>query len=177
MLQLWNPDRWRVGKELTALQREMDRLFDDFTAQLPQLTRRGDVDFVPACNVEETDSNYLVSVDVPGMKKEDLKIELSSNVLTISGEHKEERKEGKKSQRITERYEGCFERSFHLPDIADSAKIEANYADGVLNIGIPKMAKGQTKQIPIGGSKSSPKIAVKEAPTKPVASAPKSAAA
>lgn len=168
MLQLWNPLPWRFGKEFQPLQRETDRWFEDLSSHFPRLSSRKDVDFVPACDVEETDSNYLISLDIPGMKKEELKVDFSNNVLTISGEHKEEKREEKKNRRLTERYQGSFERCFHFPDVSVATNIEANYSDGVLRISVPKVATSQKKQIHIGEGKSAPKVTVQT---------PKSAAA
>jgi HSP20 family protein len=176
-LDLWNPERWHAGRELTSMQRDMDRFFEQFASQFPRLPVNKNIDFVPACDVEETSTQYLLSVDVPGMKKEDLKVELVDNVLTIAGEHKEEKKEEKKNQKITERYQGRFERTFTLPNTTESAKVEANYTDGVLHIAIPKTAAAKPKQIPIGDGKSAPKVVTKEQAAKPSTEIPKSAAA
>ena len=174
-LDIWNPEKWQTGRDLVSLQREMDRLFDRFSSHFPTLPTNKGFDFVPACDVEETDTQYVFKMDAPGMKKEDLKVELVDNVLTISGEHKEEKREGKK-KRITERYQGRFERSFSLPNSSDSTKIEANFADGVLHIAVHKAAAAKAKQIPIGEGKPVQKVTGKE-PIKSSAETSKSVAA
>ncbi|WP_456428861.1 Hsp20/alpha crystallin family protein [Nitratifractor sp.] len=96
------------------------------------------VDFVPAVNTRETDDAYYIEVDLPGVKKEDINIDVKDNVLTISGERKieEERKEDD-FYRVESVY-GTFERSFTLPEDVDVDKIEAEAKDGVLTVKIPK---------------------------------------
>ena len=96
------------------------------------------VDFVPAVNTREADDAYYVEVDLPGVKKEDISIDVKDNVLTISGERKveEERKEDEFYR--VESFYGKFERSFSLPEDVDADKIEAEAKDGVLTVKIPK---------------------------------------
>ena len=96
------------------------------------------VDFVPAVNTREADDAYYVEVDLPGVEKEDISIDVKDNVLTISGERKleEERKEDEFYR--VESFYGKFERSFSLPEDVDADKIEAEAKDGVLTVKIPK---------------------------------------
>jgi len=95
---------------------------------------------LPAVNISETDDHYEVEMAAPGMKKEDFKIELDNNVLTISSEKSEER-EGSGNEKYTRRefsYQS-FQRSFTLPkEVVDEEKIKAHYKDGVLHLLIPK---------------------------------------
>lgn len=102
---------------------------------------------VPAVNVKETNENFIVEVAAPGKKKGDFEIELDHNMLTISSEIKEENKDEKFTRR--EFSYSAFKRSFTLPDSIDSAKIAANYEDGVLVIELPKReeAKIQPKRL------------------------------
>ncbi len=94
--------------------------------------------------VEETEGHYLMRFDLPGVKKNDLKIEVKNDVLTVSGERKDIRKK--------ENYGayGSFEQAFTLPEGVDTDKIEANLEDGVLQLAVPKLAEKQPKQIKIG---------------------------
>jgi len=106
---------------------------------------------LPAVNIAETDNQYEVELAVPGLKKEDFKINLEESVLTISAENKKEAvEEGKKVTRKEFSY-SSFSRSFTLPEIADSDNIQASYTDGVLSITIAKKKeeKAQAKQIQI----------------------------
>ena len=156
MLSLWSTETTNPWREFASLQRRMDRLFDDFTRYEPRAENSSAVDFVPACDLDETDRHYLIALDIPGMSKDQLQVEITGNTLTISGEKKEEKKEGKGAQRSYERFHGRFERSFTLPDLAASDKVEARYDDGVLRISVPKSeeAKAKTRKIQIGEGKS-----------------------
>lgn len=157
LLDIWRPSSTNPWRELNALQRRMDRFFDEvpsFTSAFSTAEFRKDIDFVPACDFEETDNAYLVSLDVPGMTKDQLQVELSGNTLTISGEQKEEKTEGKGAQRCVERYHGRFERTFTLPQASETDKVEAHYKDGVLRIAVPKAVSTKARKIQIGEGKS-----------------------
>ncbi len=156
ILDVWRPEQMNPWRELVSLQKQMDRLFTDFSRVESNDDYEKDVDFVPACDFEETENAYLISLDVPGIRKDELQVELSGNTLTIAGEQSEEKKEGKGAQRSYERYHGRFERSFTLPQVAESEKVEADYKDGVLRIALPKSEamKMKTRRIQIGEGKS-----------------------
>ena len=104
---------------------------------------------LPAVNIKETENSYEVEMAAPGMKKEDFKIELDNNVLTISSERTEESQEGNGKDRYSRRefsYQS-FQRSFSLPkEVVDEDKIEAHYMDGVLQLSIPKKEMAKQKQ-------------------------------
>lgn len=105
--------------------------------------------FSPAVNTREDDKAYYIHADLPGVAKEDIHIDLKDNVLTISGErkHKEEVKE--KDYYKLESFYGKFQRSFTLPEDANSDSIDASTENGVLNITIPKAAPKESKKIEI----------------------------
>lgn len=105
--------------------------------------------FSPAMDVAETDSQYLVSLDLPGMKIEDVKIELHEDRLTVSGSRKPtERSDGIQFHR-EERSFGTFKRTLVLPKSVDTEKVDASYEAGVLTIAVPKLAKAQPRTIEI----------------------------
>lgn len=134
---------------------EMDRFFDDWGRQdTPTARVYEDRNFTPACEVSETDEHYLMSVDLPGMKKEDIKIEVSDNVLTVSGERKRESSE--KGQRVQhyEKSYGFFKRSFSLPSSIEADKVEARYEDGVVELYLPKVQAAKPRHIEIQSGKS-----------------------
>src|SRR5678815_1843415 len=103
---------------------------------------------LPAVNISETDDHYEVEMAAPGMKKEDFKIELDNNVLTISSEKSEEYQDGNEKERYSRKefsYQS-FQRSFSLPkEVVDEDKIEAHYQDGVLQLSIPKKERAKQK--------------------------------
>jgi HSP20 family protein len=104
---------------------------------------------LPAVNIKETENSYEVEMAAPGLKKDDFKIELDNNVLTISSEKSEETQEGNGNEKYSRRefsYQS-FQRSFTLPkEVVDEDKIEAHYREGVLQLRIPK--KEMAKQKP-----------------------------
>ncbi len=130
------------------MQRMIDRLFDEFPYEWPALSRRFDEVIAPM-DIFETDKGYEIEAEVPGMKKEDIEVNVTDRVLTIKGEKVDERKEEKKGARILERSYGVFERSFTLPEDADPDKIEAKYDNGVLKLLIPKRPESKSKKVKI----------------------------
>jgi HSP20 family protein len=102
---------------------------------------------LPAVNIKETENSYEVEMAAPGMKKEDFKIELDNNVLTISSEKSEEWKDNGKDKYSRREFSyQSFQRSFSLPkEVVDEDKIEARYKDGVLLLSIPKQEKAKQK--------------------------------
>jgi HSP20 family protein len=128
------------------LSRSFDDLFNEFFSNTPSYKRDG---FMPSVDISETEKQFELSVELPGMKKEDISIDLENGRLTISGERKFENNEnGKNYHRVESRF-GSFTRTFHLPDSIDEDTISAKYADGILNITIDKSEDKVKKQIEI----------------------------
>lgn len=125
---------------------DFDRIVDFFLSP----TYANTVSFQPNCDVNESKDHYLVSFDMPGVKKEDIKIEVEGNKLVISG-HRQRELEGEEGEAILhhQRMYGKFERTFTLPSTIATEKIEAHYENGVLSVALPKAeaAKGRTIQI------------------------------
>lgn len=120
----------------------MDEFFNDAVN-----TRRDN--FVPGIDIAETDNQFEISAELPGMKKEDIDISLDNSRLTISGERSlKEEEEGKTFHRVETSY-GSFNRSFQLPDNVDEESIKASYEDGLLHITIAKREDKVKKQIEI----------------------------
>lgn len=120
----------------------MDEFFNDAVS-----TRRDN--FVPGIDIAETDNQFEISAELPGMKKEDININLDNSRLTISGERTfKEEEEGKTFHRVETSY-GSFNRSLQLPDNVDENSIKASYKDGLLNITIAKSEDKVKKQIEI----------------------------
>ena len=105
---------------------------------------------VPAVNIAETENEFHIEVAAPGLNKEDFKINLDKNLLSISAEKKVENTEGKKYSKKEYNY-NSFVRSFTLPESADYTKIDAAYADGILTLKVAKReeAKFQTREIAV----------------------------
>lgn len=134
--------------------REIEDMFDRYTRAIgrPRNDRQqvsGDVDWSPRVDIHETDNEFVISAEIPGISKKDVKVDVDDDILTISGERKQESDEkGKNYHRIERRY-GSFRRSFTLPDNADKDKIKASFKDGILNLSIPKAPKPEAKAIEI----------------------------
>lgn len=136
--------------------REFDKVFADLATTGFNDWRKEAYDersYQPACEVTETETHYLLSLDVPGMKREDIKIETNDNFITVSGERKREvlPDEKAKIQRYERSY-GFFKRSFSLPSSVDKSAIEAHYEDGVLHLSLPKVevTKARTIEVQTG---------------------------
>jgi HSP20 family protein len=139
--------------EFTSLQRRMEKLFENMSNSNSLMSAKSDVDFLPACDVEEKENQYLITFDVPGIPKDQIKVEFTGDTLTVSGEHKQDHKEEKGKRKIFERTEGRFERSFTLPGMTNAEKIEAVCKDGVLKIYVPKSESSRTHRIPVVDNK------------------------
>lgn len=147
-----NPTRWFDDYMNPA------RMFDDnFGRELSQLAG-ADKFLAPAIDVDETANEYIVSADLPGIKKEDINVECSGNQLTISAERKYESDDGRKHGR-RERFYGTYQRSFTLPAGVDADKIEASFDNGELKVHVPKGEQAKGKRIQIGEAKAPQKDA------------------
>ena len=135
-----------------ALQRRMDRLFEDFAGdyRLPFANGRGGLTLT--VDVSETDKEMTIEAELPGVDEKDIDVTLTDNLLTIKGEKKQEKEEKKKDYHLTERNYGSFSRSMTLPFDADPSKIKAAFKGGVLTITLPKPpeVKAKVKKIAIG---------------------------
>jgi HSP20 family protein len=130
------------------LQREIDRLFDDFFGLTGGPSQRS---FVPQLELAERDGEYVMKAELPGLDERDVKLEVDdSNILTIRGEKKSELEETKSGYCYSERSYGQFVRSIQLPSTVDSSKIDASFKNGVLELRIPKSEKMKPRNIPIG---------------------------
>lgn len=135
--------------------RAFENLFDDEMLWPAWPAIDASKGFNPKAEVHETEEAYLLSLDVPGMKDNEIKLEVKDDRLMISGERKSnlERKEG--GRVITEKTYGSFERFFTLPDNADLGKIEAHVENGVLQVAVPKTAASKAKTIEVKKGSSS----------------------
>lgn len=107
---------------------------------------------IPAVNTSETKTMFEMEIAAPGMKKDDFKIEIDNNVLTISSSKESSSEEDEKNYTRKEYSYSSFSRSFRLPDNVKSEKIKAAYADGILKVMIPKekVVEPETRSIPVG---------------------------
>jgi HSP20 family protein len=139
---------------MVAFQQEMNRLFEDFFRGFPVAPFAGEGAFgaiAPRVDVSETDSEYEVTAELPGLEDKDVEVLLNDNVLTIRGEKKFEREEKRKDYHLSERSFGSFRRSVPLPAEVQEDKVEARFKNGVLTVRLPKsqQAASQAKRISV----------------------------
>ena len=145
MSQQWNP-----LQDLMVLQDRMNRLFEDATQRRTQAGTGAEdeferTDWTPAADIYETDSAYLIAMDLPGINREAFEIDVDDNRLIVKGS----REIDESKQHRTERPRGKFLRTFSVPGSVDQTKIGAEYKDGVLQIRLPKRSEQKPKKIDI----------------------------
>lgn len=147
-LTRWEPlTRWSPMKELEEMEKRLSSYFGHGPA-----TTNGDkkeaitvAEWSPLVDITEDDKGYAIKAEIPEMKKEDIKLNVHDDVLTITGERKYEKEEKNKKYHRVERAYGSFMRSFSLPEDADGSRISAEYKDGVVKIHLPKSEKTKAK--------------------------------
>jgi HSP20 family protein len=139
----WPSDLWNM-------QSEINHLFDSFTqGGLQDDGSRGLSMWTPAVDIIERADEFQVNVELAGVSKDDVKITLESNILTVRGEKKQEKEEKGENVHRVERSYGSFQRSFELPTTVKNDKVDANYHDGILTITLPKAEEAKPKQIEV----------------------------
>jgi HSP20 family protein len=142
--------RWNPFKDLE----EMEKRLSTYVGRPALRTEAGKeamtvAEWSPPVDITEDDKEYVIKAELPEMKKEDIKLSVEDNVMSISGERKYEKEEkGKKYHRIERTY-GSFMRRFTLPGTADGSTVSAEYKDGVLNVRLPKSEKAKPKSIDV----------------------------
>jgi len=145
--------RWNPFREMDEIQRRMSSLLEG------NLLRRGNLtngeenitvpEWAPLVDVIEDEKEYLIKVELPEVHKDDVKVTVENGTLTISGERKAEKEQkGRRFHRV-ERYYGRFERTFGIPDDAESNAVNAEFKDGVLRVRLAKSEKARPKQIEV----------------------------
>lgn len=147
--------REMLPREMQSLDpfRSMDRLLDRFFGmRSPWLDREENYSlstWMPACDIIETDDEFVVKAELPEVKKEDVSVTFENNALMLRGERKFDAQEhGEQFHRIESRY-GEFMRSFRLPHHVDADKIHAEFKDGILKVSLPKRPEAKPKQIEV----------------------------
>lgn len=145
--------RWNPLREMEDVQRRMSSLFDWTPFRRGNLAPEDEnitvPEWSPLVDIAEDDKEYLIKVELPEVLKDDVKVTVESDTLTISGERKSEKEEkGRKFHRV-ERYYGRFERSFTVPDDAEANNVKAEFKDGVLRVHLAKSEKARPKQIEV----------------------------
>ena len=148
--------RWDPFGEMLSLQREMDRLFGRLGSSGPR-ELPSSVAWMPRMDVKTSGDDMVVHAELPGMKRDDIAIDVTDGLLTIKGERTAESQSAGEDWLIRERSYGSFERSLLLPEGVDAGKITADYKDGVLEVHVPKAAealKPKTHHIELGPART-----------------------
>jgi HSP20 family protein len=140
--------RWEPAREVDSLQSEVNRVFDAFFGNGTSRTRR----WVPPMDLVETDSDLVLRADLPGLTRDDVEIEIKDGTLTVSGERKSQHEEESEGYYRVERAFGRFSRSLTLPEGIDAESVVAEFADGVLEVRIPKPAERKPHRVAIGAA-------------------------
>jgi HSP20 family protein len=147
-LTTWNP-----FQELDEGQDRLSTFFRGFPALSFRFPKNGErfklPDWSPLMDITEDDHEYLFKADLPEMKKDDVKVTIENDILSISGERKMEKEEKNKKYHRIERSFGTFERTFTIPEDADEKKIAAEFRDGVLRVHLPKIPAAKPRPIEV----------------------------
>jgi len=142
-----NLTRWEPVREMMTLREAMDRLFDDAFTR-PLSVRDGGWS-TPAVDMYQTDNDVVIKAALPGFKADDVQINVTGDLLTIRGELKHEEEQNEKSWHLREQRWGSFERSVSLPTAVVSDKAQADFANGILTITLPKAEEVKPKTITV----------------------------
>ena len=137
--------RWESFPDLKRLENRFARLWSKF----PPFAGDGVEEWSVPLDIREQDGKLIVEASVPGMKPEEIDVQVEDDVLTIKGETSSEREEKKKGYLLKERSEGSFYRTIRLPDGVDADGAESVYADGVLTVTMPKKAAKSSKKVTV----------------------------
>jgi HSP20 family protein len=143
LIRYFNPE---LSTSVGNMRDQFGRLFD---LAFPSQSAESLADWMPSLDAHEDKDKYTVSLEIPGMKKEDMHVSVHDGVLTVSGERKGETEKKDGTMHRRERYFGKFSRSVSLPSAVSADKVNAIYKDGVLTVEIPKAEEAKPKTIEV----------------------------
>jgi HSP20 family protein len=130
--------------------RTRDSIFDDLFNELYSLPTsflsKSGMDLSPRIDISETDNEYKIEAELPGINQKEIDVKIDNNILTIKGKKEDIKEEKEKNYHLRERYYGAFQRSISLPNNIEPEKIKASFENGVLNISVPKSDKRTPKK-------------------------------
>ena len=139
--------RWNPGREIDTLQREMNRLFDDVFTPSPRWHALSG--FTPAAELAEVNDAYQLKLEVPGIEKDDLDVQVTAEAVTISGERKSTTKTEEDGRVRSEFRYGSFQRVIPLPGRIDHQNVAADYTNGILTLTLPKAEDEKDKVVKV----------------------------
>ena len=145
-----NLTRWEPAREMMTLREAMDRLFDDALTRPFSLMRERGSNWSPlAIDMYQTDNDVVVKAALPGIKADEVQINVTNDILTIKGEVKHEEEKKDKSWHIREHRWGAFERSVMLPTGVNADRAQADFENGILTVRLPKSEQSKPKTITV----------------------------
>lgn len=146
-LQRWIENRTaNPFREIAKVEEAFDRFLDEMSSK----KLNGNIaEFSPSCDIEEDGNKYLLKFDLPGVKKDQVKVEIDGDRLTVTAERREERKSESSKKYLSEVSYGSYTRTFTLPGMVEEKNIDAKFENGVLTVSVPKTEAVKTKQIPV----------------------------
>ncbi len=141
--------RWKPFGDLLGFQGRINPLFEDDFFKNWEKQKQAVSSWAPSTDVIEAKEEYIFKMELPGLEKDQINIELDNNILTVKGEKKEETEEKGETYHRVERCNGSFSRSFNIPKNVDQKRIKANMKNGVLELHVPKVEESKPKSIPI----------------------------
>jgi HSP20 family protein len=143
---------WDPFREATSLQRRLNSLFEDYNRQQGDSAAVSMGSFMPPVDIYEDEHKLSLKLEVPGIRQQDLDVQIENNTLTVRGERKFEQEEKEENFHRIERRYGSFTRSFTLPATVDTGSVKAAYENGVLRIDLGKRAEAKPRQIKVNVS-------------------------
>lgn len=146
-----NVSTWDPFRDLMNIQERINRVFNESTRDVSTGNDEnlGSGTWTPVVDIEEREDAFLIRADLPGVRKEDITIDINNNTLTLKGERKFEGEITKGNYIRVERSYGSFSRSFSLPNNVDAKNIKAKFRDGILELTLPKKEEAKPKKIEI----------------------------
>ncbi len=141
--------RWNPASKMMNVNNHLDRFFSEFFYPAGSHVSQDGYCWNPAADVYENNDAYVIKAELPGLNKKHINVDVKENILTIKGERSDDNEVKEDKVYRKERFQGKFQRAFVLPSTVESGKIEAEFADGLLKITIPKSGEKKPKQITI----------------------------
>ncbi|MCP6759024.1 MAG: Hsp20/alpha crystallin family protein [Fischerella sp. CENA71] len=153
--------RWQTFPEIDAFNRQMDRIFDDML----RVKRQPEMTWKPAVELQNTNNNLILRVQIPGVEAKDLDIQVTKEAVAITGEHRYENKAGNNGQIRSEFRYGKFQRVIPLPVAIQNDQVQAEYKNGILTLTLPKVTEARQKVVKINLENNTTEPVAKVAPT------------
>jgi HSP20 family protein len=161
---------WDPFREVNSLQRRLNSLFEDYGRQQGDNSALSMASFVPAVDIYEDEHKVSLKLEIPGVRQEELDVQVENNLLTVRGERKFDKEEKEENFHRIERRYGSFSRSFTLPSTIDTNSVKAAYENGVLRIDLAKKAETKPRQIKVNVTGAGPAAPEQIEAAKPVQS-------